>query len=58
MTEDEAIERLKTIHSKFGGDPELMHVEEDALMLTVIASLGWVRFVAAHKDADVVRWFA
>lgn len=58
MTEDEALAKLQSIHSVLNGDPEAMHGEEDDLMLDIIASFGWTRFVSAHKDADVTRWFS
>lgn len=54
MTEDDALARLAVIHEN--RDEEVMHIEEDNLMLEIIRGLGWHRFVEARNAMG--RWYA
>lgn len=58
MTEQEAIERLRAIHAVRSDDPEALHVDEDDLLLGIVAAFGWADFVAAYNVADVTRWYS
>lgn len=59
MTEQEAIEKLEEIYSRYGfGDDEGIHSEEDELLREIITSLGWSAFMAKYNAATHCRWCA
>jgi len=60
MTEDEAIEKLKTLKKDFEGDTEKMHSHADSILLDFIESTEYRRVAFAWRDLDKKTgfWYA
>lgn len=60
MTEDEAIKRLKFLHDAYAsdGDDEETHSQEDVLLVDIVRSLGWSRFIEMYENCEHSRWCA